>query len=377
MSADTSSSRLCLNVDLGPRSYPIHIGPGLLDQAGDLISPHLKRPFTVIVTDANVAPLHLKRLQTALQAAGIRSKSIILPAGESSKSFARLEELCRDLLQAGVERSDTIIAFGGGVIGDLAGFAAAILRRGVEFIQIPTTVLAQVDSSVGGKTGINTAQGKNLIGAFHQPQAVLADTAVLETLPKRQFRSGYAEIVKYGLIDNPEFFEWCELNWHRVHAGDTGAIIHAVKTSCQAKAAIVAQDERESGCRALLNLGHTFGHVLEAATSYSDRLYHGEGVAAGMALAFNYSVSAGLCSGQDAGRVCQHLAAAGLPVSLADIQGDLPGTEALMQMMEQDKKIAAGKLVLILTRGIGRAFIAPDVPRAQISTFLAETREQK
>ncbi len=374
MNQNTPTDRVTLNVDLGTRSYPIHIGRGVLAEAGDLIAPLLKRPFSVIVTDENVAPLHLDRLGRKLDTAGIKHKSIIVPAGEGSKSFNQLDRLCQELLQAGVERSDTIIAFGGGVIGDLAGFAAAVLRRGVEFIQIPTTVLAQVDSSVGGKTGINTPQGKNLIGAFHQPKAVLADTGVLETLPPRQFRSGYAEIVKYGLIDNPEFFEWCEQNWKQVHEGDTSAIIHAVNTSCAAKAAIVAKDERESGCRALLNLGHTFGHVLEAATGYSDRLYHGEGVAAGMVLAFDYSVSAGLCTGQDAGRVCQHLAAVGLPVSLDDINGDLPDTDMLMEMMEQDKKIAAGKLVLILTRGIGRSFIAHDVARVEVKDFLSGIR---
>ncbi|PLX34467.1 MAG: 3-dehydroquinate synthase [Hyphomicrobiales bacterium] len=377
MSHDPAPSRTLVNVDLGQRSYPIHIGEGVLAEAGALIAPHLKRPFTVIVTDDNVAPLHLDRLGKALEAAGIQHRAVIVPAGEASKSFARLESLCRDLLAAGVERADTILAFGGGVIGDLAGFAAAILRRGVDFIQLPTTVLAQVDSSVGGKTGINTPEGKNLIGAFHQPKAVLADTGVLETLPPRQFRAGYAEIVKYGLIDNPEFFEWCEQNWRRVYEGDTGALIHAVGVSCRAKAAIVARDERESGCRALLNLGHTFGHVLEAATSYSDRLYHGEGVAAGMALAFRYSVAAGLCSGQDAGRVCNHLAAAGLPVELADIEGELPDTDSLMQLMEQDKKIAGGKLVLILARGIGRAFIAADVPRGEVRDFLSEIREPR
>ena len=370
------SKRTTLHVDLGARSYPIHIGPGVLAEAGDLIAPHLKRLFTVIVTDTNVAPLHLKQLGQALSSSGIEHQSIVVPAGEASKSFSQLDMLCQELLQAGVERSDAIIAFGGGVIGDLAGFAAAILRRGVDFIQIPTTVLAQVDSSVGGKTGINTAQGKNLIGAFHQPKAVLADTGVLETLPPRQFRAGYAEIVKYGLIDNPTFFEWCEQNWKRVHQGETEAIIHAIKTSCRAKASIVAQDERESGCRALLNLGHTFGHVLEAATGYSDRLYHGEGVAAGMALAFDYSVSAGLCTGQDAGRVRQHLASVGLPSSLQDIEGDLPETDILMEMMEQDKKIAAGKLVLILARGIGRSFISNDVPREDVRAFLSAIREQ-
>lgn len=370
MSAGQEPGRALVQVDLGARSYPIHIGPDLLADAGELIAPLLKRPYTVIITDENVAPLHLSSLSASLDKAGIAHKSLVLPAGEGTKCFARLESLCADLLDAGVERSDVIIAFGGGVIGDLTGFAAAILRRGVNFIQIPTTLLAQVDSSVGGKTGINTPHGKNLIGAFHQPLAVLADTDVLATLPARQLRAGYAEVVKYGLIDSPDFFDWCEQNWSRIYDNDSAALIHAVSVSCSAKAGIVARDEHESGCRALLNLGHTFGHVLEAATGYSARLFHGEAVAAGMAMAFGYSRTHGLCPGQDAERVTRHLAAAGLPVGFADISGELPGTDALMEMMEQDKKIAAGRLVLILARGIGRAFIASDVNRDDVKTYL-------
>ncbi len=367
----SDSQKRILNVDLGARSYPIHIGPGLLEDAGKLITPHLKRPFSLIITDENVAALHLKTLQSALDRTGITHKSIIVPPGEASKSFSRLASLCEKMLQAGVERSDVIIAFGGGVIGDLAGFAAHIIRRGVNFIQIPTTVLAQVDSSVGGKTGINTPQGKNLVGAFHQPLAVLADTDVLATLPERQFRAGYGEVVKYGLIDNPDFFEWCEANWKSVFARKAAPLIHAIETSCRAKAAIVAQDEREQGKRALLNLGHTFGHVLEAATGYGDRLYHGEGVAIGMALAFEFSVRRGLCTGQDSGRINAHLAAAGLPVSINDIPGPLPGVEKLMELMEQDKKVTGGKLVFILARGIGKSFIAPDISRDELKSFLS------
>ncbi len=358
-------------VDLGTRSYPIYIGPGLLDEAGRHIAPYLERPFTVIVTDKNVAALHLETLQAGLSKSGIRHKSIIIEPGEASKSFARLSRLCEDILNAGIERGDTIIAFGGGVIGDLAGFAAHIVRRGVEFIQIPTSLLSQVDSSVGGKTGINTPQGKNLVGAFHQPKTVLVDTGVLATLPARQFRSGYAEIVKYGLIDRPDFFEWCEANWQKLQNGDSRALVHAIETSCRAKAAIVAEDELEKGKRALLNLGHTFGHVLEAATGYSGRLYHGEGVAIGMVLAFEFSVASGLCTGQDLGRVRAHLEASGLPTSMKDIDGKLPDAGKLMQLMEQDKKISGGKLVLILANAIGGAFIASDIDREEVKSFLA------
>ena len=360
-----------LNVDLGERSYPIHIGPGLLERAGELVAPHLKRPFSLIITDENVAALHLDKLQGALEGAGIAHKSLVVTPGEGSKSFARLTSLCEEILLAGVERGDVIIAFGGGVIGDLAGFAAHIIRRGVSFIQIPTTVLAQVDSSVGGKTGINTPQGKNLVGAFHQPLGVLADTAVLDTLSERQFRAGYGEIVKYGLIDNPEFFEWCEKNWKAVFARQSAPLIHAIETSCRAKAKIVAQDEHEHGRRALLNLGHTFGHVLEAATGYGERLYHGEGVAIGMALAFEFSVKLGLCTGQDAGRVSAHLAATGLPVSIQDIPGKPPGLDMMMELMEQDKKVSGGKLVFILARAIGKSFIAPDISRDELKSFLS------
>ncbi len=361
----------CINVDLGERSYPIYIGPGLLEAAGAHIAPHLERPFTVIVTDKNVAALHLETLQNALSDAGISHKSIIMEPGEASKSFLPLSRLCEDILEAGVERNDTIIAFGGGVIGDLAGFAAHIVRRGVEFIQMPTTVLSQVDSSVGGKTGINTPQGKNLVGAFHQPKAVLADTNVLATLSARQFASGYGEIVKYGLIDRPDFFEWCEANWRKLQERDTQALIHAIETSCRAKAAIVAEDELEKGKRALLNLGHTFGHVLEAATGYSERLYHGEGVAIGMVLAFEFSVAKGLCTGQDLGRVRAHLKAAGLPTSMGDIAGSLADAGELMRLMEQDKKISGGRLVLILARSIGDAFIATDIDRLEVKNFLS------
>ncbi len=377
MTAPSNPHCKSLSVDLGKRAYPIHIGPGLLERAGDLIRPHLARPFTLIITDENVAALHLNPLQAALGKAGIAHKSIIASPGEASKSFSQLEKLCEEILRAGIERGDVIIAFGGGVIGDLAGFAAHIIRRGVNFIQIPTTVLAQVDSSVGGKTGINTPQGKNLVGAFHQPLAVLADSNVLATLPERQFRSGYGEIVKYGLIGDPDFFQWCEANRSRVFARESASLIHAIETSCRAKAAIVAKDEHERGSRALLNLGHTFGHVLEAATGYGDRLYHGEGVAIGMALAFEFSVKLGLCTGQDAGRVSAHLAASGLPVCISDIPGAAPDIEHLMQLMEQDKKVTGGKLVFILARAIGKSFIAADISRDELKSFLLEKLDKK
>ncbi|HFQ15895.1 MAG TPA: 3-dehydroquinate synthase, partial [Rhodobacteraceae bacterium] len=319
MTVPSPSEPASVTVDLGRRSYPIHIGAGVLGRAGRLIKPHLHRPFTAIVTDENVAALHLEALQRSLAESGIEHVGIVLPAGEATKCFAQLETLCRQLLRAGIERNDTIIALGGGVVGDIAGFAAGILRRGVEFIQIPTTVLAQVDSSVGGKTGINTPEGKNLIGAFHQPRAVLADTGVLATLPARQFRSGYAEIVKYGLIEDPDFFEWLESRRRDVFALEPAAISRAILVSCRAKAAIVARDEREGSVRALLNLGHTFGHALEAAAGYDDTITHGEAVAIGMVMAHDFSVRLGLCPGQDAGRAAAHIKAAGLPVDAGQL----------------------------------------------------------
>ncbi|MGI9414326.1 MAG: 3-dehydroquinate synthase [Hyphomicrobiales bacterium] len=360
-------------VELGARSYAIQIGPGLLARAGAFIAPLLKRPKTVIVTDDNVARLHLERLEAALDQAAIASTSVVVPAGEQSKNFDKLADVCEKLLDAGVERQDTIIAFGGGVVGDLAGFAAAILRRGVEFIQIPTTLLAQVDSSVGGKTGINAASGKNLIGAFHQPVLVLADIDVLDTLPERELKAGYAEVAKYGLIADAAFYGWLEDNADGLFAGDAAARITAIETSCRAKAALVAQDEREAGARALLNLGHTFGHALEAATGYSDRLLHGEGVAIGTVLAHRFSERLGHCAQGCGDRVAGHFSGHGLPTHPQDIPGTLPGPDELLRLMYQDKKTVAGKLTFVLTRGIGQAFIAHDVAESDVRAFLEDT----
>lgn len=361
-----------VRVELGTRAYDISIGPGLLAQAGERLKPHFKRPRTVIVTDANVAALHLETLQNALTAAGITSQAIILPPGEGTKNFTQLAQVCDGLLAAGMERADRIIAFGGGVIGDLTGFAASILRRGIDFIQIPTTLLAQVDSSVGGKTGINSMHGKNLIGAFHQPVAVLADTALLNTLSAREFAAGYAETAKYGLLGDAPFFNWLEANAAKIRARDTDALIEAVSVSCRAKAKIVAEDETETGVRALLNLGHTFGHAFEAACGYSQRLLHGEAVSIGMVMAFRYSQSLGLCTGQDATRVEAHLANVGLPVKPSQIPGELPDANALLTLMRQDKKANMGKLTFILARGLGEAFIARDVDDAHVLDFVTK-----
>jgi 3-dehydroquinate synthase len=349
-----------VHVDLAGRSYDILIGPGLIAEAGAHIGPLLPRPFTVIVTDETVAGLHLAALQSALADAGIRSEAIILPAGEATKSMTNLTSVVERLLELKVERDDLIVALGGGVIGDLAGFAAAVLRRGVDFIQVPTSLLAQVDSSVGGKTGVNSVHGKNLIGAFHQPKLVLADIGVLETLSPREFLAGYAEVAKYGLLGDAGFFEWLEQNAPAMRDGDQAARIHAVRRSCQMKAEIVARDEHERGDRALLNLGHTFGHALEAATGYSSRLLHGEGVAIGMALAFETSARMGLCSQECPSRVRAHLAAMGMKKDLADIEGDLPDVNGLMALMGQDKKVRQGRLTFILARGIGEAFVERD-----------------
>ena len=358
-------------VSLGQRSYDIIIGEGLLAGAGALLAPHFRRRKTVIVTDANVARHHLGPLEATLAAAGFAVSVVALPAGEASKSFAVLADLCDRLLAVGIERNDRIIALGGGVIGDLAGFAAAILRRGIDFIQIPTSLLAQVDSSVGGKTGINSRLGKNLIGAFHQPLAVLADTELLTSLPDRELSAGYAEVAKYGLLGDAGFFAWLESNLASLLARDAGALTHAITVSCTAKADLVARDEREAGPRALLNLGHTFGHALEAATGYSSRLLHGEAVAIGMAQAFRFSAELGLCDAALAGRVASHLAAARLPVSLGDIAGDLPDARGLVEIMRQDKKAEAGRLTFILVRGIGEAFISRDVDESRLTAFVA------
>lgn len=359
-----------IKVELGDRSYLIHVGTNLIENAGALIKPLLARPQTVVVTDHNVADAVLPALQKSLDAEDIAHKSITLPPGEGTKSFNNLERLCDFLLDAKVERGDMIIALGGGVIGDLTGFAASILRRGIDFIQIPTSLLAQVDSSVGGKTGINTRFGKNLVGAFHQPRLVLADVGVLSSLPPRELRAGYAEVAKYGLIDQPEFFEWLEANGAALLEGDTSLTAHAVAVSCKAKAAIVAEDEREQGKRALLNLGHTFAHALEAEAGYSGRLVHGEAVAIGMCLAHDFSQVLGLSTGQDAGRVAAHLKSMGLPTRIGDIPGDPMSAGALLEHMRQDKKASGGALTFILTKGIGKAHIAVDVDAAALLHFL-------
>ena len=366
-----------VSVNLGTRTYDIHIGENLLQETGRYIAPLLNRPFTAIVTDENMARHHLKTLEASLTAAGIKSVSIILPAGEKTKSFTALADLCEQLLAAGVERRDMVIAFGGGVIGDLAGFAAAILRRGVDFIQIPTTLLAQVDSSVGGKTGINSAHGKNLIGAFLQPVKVLADTSLLETLPRRELAAGYAEVAKYGLLGDLSFFEWLETNAELLMRGDAQARAHAIHQSCSAKAAIVAEDETEQGVRALLNLGHTFGHALESATGYSNRLLHGEGVAIGMVQAFRFSERLKHCQPGTADRVAKHLKSVGLPTHMNDIEGLLPSIADLVAKMRQDKKTQSGRLTFILARSIGDTFIAKNIPDDEVTAFLKEDFERK
>lgn len=361
-----------LAVDLAERSYDIHIGLGLVEKSGQLIRPLLPRPFTAIVTDETVAALHLDALQQGLAAAGIESEAIILPAGEAAKSMEWLAHTVERLLELKIERDDLVIAFGGGVIGDLAGFAAAILRRGVGFVQIPTTLLAQVDSSVGGKTGVNSPQGKNLIGAFHQPRLVLADIGVLDTLPRREFLAGYGEVVKYGLLGSAEFFTWLETHGPALAAGDPDGRIEAIRRCCQMKADIVARDETERGDRALLNLGHTFGHALEAATGYSDRLLHGEGVAIGCALAFKLSARMGLCPAEAPIRIDVHLDAMGMKKELSEIAGDLPDADALITLMHQDKKVRQGQLTFILARDIGEAFVTRDVDMDIVRAILEE-----
>jgi len=358
MSAQSQSVR----VDLPGREYDVRIGPGVLAQAGPRIAEMTRRPHVTIVTDETVAGLHLATLQANLTASGLTSAALALPAGEATKCWAQLERTVEWLLSEKVERGDIVVAFGGGVIGDLAGFAAAVLRRGVRFVQIPTTLLAQVDSSVGGKTGINSPAGKNLVGAFHQPSLVLADTDLLSTLDRRDFLAGYGEVVKYGLLGDAAFFDWLEVNAPTMADGNVAAQVRAVTRSIEMKAEIVTRDETEQGDRALLNLGHTFCHALEAATEYSDRLLHGEGVAIGCALAFELSQRLNLCSQEAPSRVRAHLKAMGMKTDLADIPGDLPCAEDLLALMGQDKKVVDGKLRFILARGIGDAFITSDVP---------------
>jgi len=361
-----------VSVPLPGRAYDVRIGSGLLARAGAEIAPLLKRPKVAIVSDTTVAAAHLDALQSALRAEGIDSSALTLPAGEATKSWPHLSTCVEWLLEAQVERRDVVIALGGGVIGDLVGFAAAILRRGVRFVQVPTSLLAQVDSSVGGKTGINTPQGKNLVGAFHQPALVLADIGVLDTLTPRDFRAGMGEVVKYGLLGDAAFFDWLETNSAPLIAGDSALRQAAVKRSVEMKAEIVLRDETEQGDRALLNLGHTFCHALEAATGYSDRLLHGEGVAVGCALAFELSSRLGLCAQEDPSRVRALLKTVGMLCDLSDIPGDLPDADALLALMAQDKKVIDGQLRFILARGIGEAFVTSDVPRDAVHQLLTD-----
>ncbi|AWD20474.1 3-dehydroquinate synthase [Fuscovulum blasticum] len=359
-------------VDLGERSYEVRIGPGLIDRAGAEIAPLLRRKRVAVVTDETVAGLHLARLTAALEAQGIEVSALALPPGEGTKGWPQFARCVEWLLEQKVERRDVVVAFGGGVIGDLVGFAAAVLRRGVRFVQLPTTLLSQVDSSVGGKTGINTAQGKNLVGAFHQPSLVLADISVLDSLPPRDFLAGYGEVVKYGLLGDAPFFDWLEAAAPGMAAGDVSARLRAVTRSVEMKAGIVSRDETEEGERALLNLGHTFCHALEKATGYSDRLLHGEGVAIGCALAFELSQRLGLCSQESPSRVRAHLLAMGMKVDIRDIPGNLPGPEALLALMGQDKKVIDGRLRFVLARGIGQAFVAEDVPSDAVLAVLRD-----
>ena len=356
----------------GGRDYDVHIGDGLLAEAGRRLSPLLSRRRVTILTETTVAELHLPALEAALADADIVHAALALTPGERTKNWQALEAATEWLLEQQVERDDVVVAFGGGVIGDLAGFAAAILRRGVRSVQIPTTLLAQVDSSVGGKTGINARHGKNLVGAFHQPSMVLADTALLSTLPRRDFLSGYGEVVKYGLLGDVDFFGFLERHGTEMVAGDAAARGAAVRRSVEMKARIVERDETEAGDRALLNLGHTFGHALEAATGYSDRLLHGEGVAIGCALAFATSARLGLCRESDHQRVVAHFRAMGMAADLSDIPGPLPDADALLALMMQDKKVRQGKLRFVLARAIGRAFVAEDVDLGAVRTVLCE-----
>jgi len=368
-----NSDPVTVDVALGDRAYDIVIGRGVLQSLGARVAALRPGARAAIVTDEYVATHWLRKTEASLLDAGIATSRIIVDEGEISKSYEGLEYVCEELITAKIERNDLVIALGGGVVGDLAGFAAAILRRGVDFVQVPTSLLAQVDSSVGGKTGINSPQGKNLLGAFHQPVLVIADTSVLDTLSPRQFRAGYAEVAKYGALGDEAFFAWLEANHADIFSGGA-AREHAIATSCRAKAAIVSRDERETGERALLNLGHTFGHALEAATGFSDRLFHGEGVSVGMVLAAEFSAKLGMISEQDAARIERHLASVGLPTHLQDIAGfaqeGLADADSLMALMAQDKKVKRGKLTFILLEAVGRAVIANDVEPSLVRDFL-------
>jgi 3-dehydroquinate synthase len=371
-----ASDPAVVDVALAGRSYSIVIGRGQLTSLGQRMAALRPSAKAAIISDETVVKHHLAATESALAGAGIRSTCITVPAGEKSKSFTVLEQVCEALLAARVERGDLVVALGGGVVGDLAGFAAAIVRRGLDYVQVPTTLLAQVDSSVGGKTAIDSRHGKNLIGAFHQPLLVLSDTALLDTLSRREFRAGYAEIVKYGLIADADFFAWLDSNWQELFAGGP-AREHAIAVSCSMKAAIVARDERELGERALLNLGHTFGHALEAAAGFSGRLLHGEAVALGIVLALAFSVRRGLLPAPEAERVERHLAAVGLPTKVCAITGGAPDADRLMDLIAQDKKIKHGRLTFILARGIGASFIASNVDAAEVRAFVAEKLASK
>ena len=355
-------------VALGERSYDVHIAAGSLAQAGAVVAPLTRNRRVSVVTDTTVAALHLDPLTAALATVGLTAEPLVVPPGEATKNWRTLETVVETLLARGVERGDVVVALGGGVVGDLTGFACAVLRRGCRFVQVPTTLLAQVDSSVGGKTAINAAAGKNLVGAFHQPAAVIIDPDLLDTLPAREVRAGYAEIVKTALLGDATFFAWLETNAATLLAGDATARVHAIATSVAAKGTIVAADERETGdSRALLNLGHTFGHALEAEAGFGDRLLHGEAVAIGCALAFRFSATRGLCRPADATRVTAHLDAVGLPSSP---RGFAPSAAPLIDHMRQDKKMAGGTLAFVLARGIGAAFVARDVALTDVATFL-------
>jgi 3-dehydroquinate synthase len=370
----TNTGPTMVEVALGDRAYDIVIGRDQLASLGERIAALRPGVRTAIVTDRTVAKHWLAQTEASLAEAGIASSRIVVDEGEGSKTYAGFQQVCEGLISAKIERNDLVIALGGGVVGDLAGFTAAAVRRGVDFVQVPTSLLAQVDSSVGGKTGINSPQGKNLIGAFHQPVLVIADTAILDTLSPRQFRAGYAEVAKYGLLGDAAFFAWLEAHHAEIFSGGA-AREHAIATSCRAKAAIVARDERENGERALLNLGHTFGHALEAATGFSDRLFHGEGVSVGMVLAAQLSAQLGMIAQDDATRAQRHLADVGLPTRLQDIAGfaqeGLADADALMALMAQDKKVKRGRLTFILMRAIGQAVITNDVEPTLVRDFLA------
>jgi 3-dehydroquinate synthase len=372
MTAAVRNDPTTVRVALDARSYDIVIGRGLLASLGTRIAALRPGAKTVIVSDENVAKHHLTAVEAALSKSGIATSRVLVPPGEASKSYRVFEQVCEAVIASRIERNDLIVALGGGVVGDLAGFVAAVLRRGLDFVQVPTTLLADVDSSVGGKTAIDSAHGKNLVGAFHQPILVLADTALLDTLPEREFRAGYAEVAKYGLLGDAGFFAWLENNWREVFAGGP-AREHAIAVSCRAKAAIVARDERETGDRALLNLGHTFGHALEAACGFSDRLLHGEAIAIGMALAFEFSARRqGLAPMADAKRAIGHLAAVGLPTRIKDIPGSQLSVDQLMDLIAQDKKVKRGMLTFILVRGVGQAFIESGVDAREVRVFISE-----